>query len=72
MIKLYHSSGSIDVQVTRRRFLHTSAGGLAGLAGILAFRVAPSLAQAREVSMLSWTLFVPQADQKLSEMTQVD
>ena len=68
MIKLYRSGGASDVNVTRRRFLHTSASGLAGLAGMLAVRVAPSLAQAREVSMLSWAHFVPQADQKLSEI----
>jgi multiple sugar transport system substrate-binding protein len=54
--------------VTRRRFLHTAAGGLAGLAGIMALRVPPSLAQPREVSMLSWAHFVPQADQKLHEL----
>jgi len=56
--------------LTRRRFLQTSAGGLAGLAGILALQVPPSLAQQREVSMLSWAHFVPQADQKLSEIAK--
>ncbi len=54
--------------LTRRRFLQTSAGGLAGLAGIVALQVPPSLAQQREVSMLSWAHFVPQADQKLHEI----
>ena len=68
MIKAYQHMGTNDLQVTRRRFLHTSAGRLAGLAGILAMRIAPSSAQAREVSMLSWAHFVPQADQQLSEI----
>jgi multiple sugar transport system substrate-binding protein len=56
------------VHVTRRQFLHTSLGGVAGLAGLLAFRVPPSSAQPREVSMLSWAHFVPQADEKLHEI----
>jgi multiple sugar transport system substrate-binding protein len=55
-------------RLTRRRFLQTSAGGLAGLAGIFALQVPPSLAQQREISMLSWAHFVPQADEKLHEI----
>jgi len=68
MIKVYQGGDVRGATVTRRRFLHTSAGGLAGLAGILSFRVAPSYAQSREISMLSWAHFVPQADQKLHEI----
>jgi multiple sugar transport system substrate-binding protein len=55
-------------RLTRRRFLQTSTGGLAGLAGILTLHVPPSVAQPREVSMLSWAHFVPQADQALHEI----
>jgi maltose-binding protein MalE len=58
------------LKVTRRRFLHTSVGGVAGLAGILAVRVPPSFAQSREVSLLTWAHFVPQADQKLDEIAK--
>jgi multiple sugar transport system substrate-binding protein len=54
--------------LTRRRFLHASAGGLAGLVGVLATRVPPGYSQPREVSMLSWAHFVPQADEKLHEI----
>jgi multiple sugar transport system substrate-binding protein len=55
-------------EVTRRRFLQTSMGGMAGLAGVLAMQIPPSYAQAREVSMLSWAHFVPQADQALHDI----
>jgi multiple sugar transport system substrate-binding protein len=68
MIQAYQGGDAGVAKVTRRRFLHTSVGGIAGLAGILALRVPPSSAQAREISMLSWAHFVPQADQKLSEI----
>ena len=54
--------------VTRRRFLRTSMSGMAGLAGIVALRLPPSSAQSREVSMLSWAHFVPQADQALHDI----
>jgi multiple sugar transport system substrate-binding protein len=68
MIKIYQGGRRNDAKVTRRRFLHTSIGSLAGLAGILAFRTGPSSAQSREISMLSWAHFVPQADQELHEI----
>jgi multiple sugar transport system substrate-binding protein len=64
----YQGGDASVAKVTRRRFLHTAVGGLAGLAGILAARAVPSYGQAREVSMLSWAHFVPQADQKLHEI----
>jgi multiple sugar transport system substrate-binding protein len=70
MIKVYQEGDVSGATVTRRRFLHTSAGGLAGLAGILSFRVAPSYAQSREISLLTWAHFVPQADQKLDEIAK--
>jgi multiple sugar transport system substrate-binding protein len=68
MINIYQSSGGNDAKATRRRFLHTSMGSLAGLAGILAFGTGPGAAQTREISMLSWAHFVPQADQELHEI----
>ncbi len=55
-------------RVTRRRFLRTSMSSMAGIAGILALHTPPSSAQPREVSMLSWAHFVPQADQALHDI----
>ena len=52
--------------VSRRRFLTTTAG----LAGILATRVAPAVAQQREISYLSWNNFAPASDKKLAEIGQ--
>src|SRR5918996_5480453 len=68
MIRVYQEGDAHVPSVTRRRFLHTTVGGMAGLASIIAFRAAPSIAQPREISMLSWAHFVPQADQKLHEI----
>jgi len=53
--------------VNRRGFLRVTAGGLTGLAGILALRQPPALAQQREVTLLSWNHFVPASDEKLRE-----
>ncbi|MBI2493145.1 MAG: hypothetical protein HYV94_13785, partial [Candidatus Rokubacteria bacterium] len=53
---------------TRRRFLATTTG--AGLAGILASRVAPAHAQQREISYLCWNNFAPASDKKLAEIGQ--
>jgi multiple sugar transport system substrate-binding protein len=68
MTKTYTPVAGGLVGVTRRRFLYASMGGMAGLAGVLALRPPPSFAQARELSMLSWAHFVPQADQALQEI----
>jgi multiple sugar transport system substrate-binding protein len=51
----------------RRRFLVTSASGLAG---ILASRRAPAVAQGREISYLCWNNFAPASDKKLAEIGQ--
>jgi multiple sugar transport system substrate-binding protein len=51
----------------RREFLQVSASGLAGMAGILALRQPPAMAQQRELTMLSWNHFVPASDEKLRE-----
>ena len=50
-----------------REFLQISASGLAGMAGILALRHPPAMAQQRELTMLSWNHFVPASDEKLRE-----
>ncbi len=50
---------------SRRQFLATTA---TGLAGILATKTAPAVAQAREVSYLCWNNFAPNSDKKLSEI----
>src|SRR5207249_9596752 len=52
-------------QLTRRQFIGSAT---AGLAGILAFRVPPAIAQKREVTMLGWSHFVPESDKKLKEL----
>src|SRR2546425_8866841 len=54
--------------ITRRRFLTTTA--TSGLAGILASRVAPAIAQPREISYLCWNNFAPASDKKLGEIGQ--
>jgi multiple sugar transport system substrate-binding protein len=51
----------------RREFLQVSASGLTGMAGILALRQPPAMAQQRELTMLSWNHFVPASDEKLRE-----
>ena len=53
--------------MNRREFLQISASGLAGMAGILALRQPPAMAQQRELTMLSWNHFVPASDEKLRE-----
>ncbi len=53
--------------INRRRFVATS---VAGLAGILATRVAPAVGQAREISYLCWNNFAPASDKKLAEIGQ--
>ena len=56
---------------TRRRFLQVSATGLAGLAGVLALRQPPAMAQARELTILSFNHFVPQSDEELRRQAGV-
>src|SRR5437773_5784148 len=53
--------------ISRRRFVATSS---AGLAGILATRVAPAVGQTREISYLAWNNFAPASDKKLAEIGQ--
>jgi multiple sugar transport system substrate-binding protein len=51
----------------RREFLQATTSGLVGIAGILALRQPPAMAQQREISLLSWNHFVPASDEKLRE-----
>jgi multiple sugar transport system substrate-binding protein len=53
--------------MSRRRFVAT---GTTGLAGILATRVAPAVAQQREITYLCWNNFAPASDKKLAEIGQ--
>jgi multiple sugar transport system substrate-binding protein len=52
--------------LTRRQFVTATAG----LAGILATRVAPARGQQREISYLCWNNFAPASDKKLAEIGQ--
>jgi multiple sugar transport system substrate-binding protein len=52
-------------RISRRGFVATST---AGLAGILATRVAPAVGQTREISYLCWNNFAPLMDKKLAEI----
>jgi multiple sugar transport system substrate-binding protein len=54
-------------RISRRGFVATST---AGLAGILATRVAPAVGQTREISYLCWNNFAPASDKKLAEIGQ--
>jgi multiple sugar transport system substrate-binding protein len=58
----------MNAQVSRRRFLHTSAGAVAGLS--LTLGRAPAYAQKRELSFLSWNHFVPAADDELRRQAE--
>ena len=56
---------------TRRRFLQISLGAATGLAALLSGRTPPAVhAQTREISLISWSHFVPASDKKLAEMAQ--
>jgi multiple sugar transport system substrate-binding protein len=60
----------MTARVSRRRFLQTSAGAVAGLS-LTALDRAPALAQKRELSFLSWNHFVPAADDELRRQAEV-
>ncbi|HEV8642010.1 MAG TPA: extracellular solute-binding protein [Methylomirabilota bacterium] len=56
--------------LSRRQFLGRAAAGTAGLAGILAAKTPPAVAQQREISYLCWNNFAPASDKKLAEIGQ--
>jgi multiple sugar transport system substrate-binding protein len=60
----------MTARVSRRRFLKSSAGAVAGLS-LTALDRAPALAQKRELSFLSWNHFVPAADDELRRQAEV-
>ena len=53
---------------SRRRFIAVATH--AGLAGILASRIPPAVAQQREITYLAWNHYVPASDKKLAEIGQ--
>jgi multiple sugar transport system substrate-binding protein len=67
-----HQTGArTDLSTTRRHFLQISLGATTGLAALLSGRTPPAVhAQTREISLLSWSHFVPASDKKLAEQAQ--
>jgi hypothetical protein len=67
------SSHAFDAQckLNRRGFLRATATGVAGIAGVLALGQPPAAAQERELTMLSFNNFVPQADDELRRQAAV-
>src|SRR5262245_502692 len=63
-----HEKEPFMERTSRRRFLGTTAVGLAGLA---ALDRAPAHAQKRELTFLSWNHFVPAADDELRRQAEV-
>jgi len=59
----------MNARVSRRRFLHTSAGAVAGLS-LTALGRAPAYAQKRELTFLSWNHFVPASDDELRKQAE--
>ena len=56
-----YSTPSVST-LSRRRFLSTTVGATAGLAGILAARTPPLYAATRTVTMMTWNHFVAASD----------
>jgi multiple sugar transport system substrate-binding protein len=56
---------------TRRQFLQATLGAATALAAMLNGRTPPAVqARTREISLLSWSHFVPASDKKLAELAQ--
>jgi multiple sugar transport system substrate-binding protein len=64
-------AAAVRQRLDRRGFLRVTAGGLAGMAGILALRQPPAIAQEHQLTMLSFNNFVPQSDEELRRQGQV-
>src|SRR5438477_3476036 len=58
------------LRVSRRRFLQTSTGAVAGLS-LTTLGRAPAHAQKRELTFLSWNRFVPAADDELRRQAEL-
>ena len=58
------------LRVSRRRFLQTSTGAVAGLS-LTTLGRAPAHAQKRELTFLSWNHFVPAADDELRRQAEL-
>ncbi|RMF83716.1 MAG: extracellular solute-binding protein [Nitrospinota bacterium] len=56
--------------MTRRAFLGTTALTGAGLAGMLLSRTPPLLAQERQLTLLTWSHFVPSSDDELKRQLE--
>jgi len=57
------------LRVSRRRFLQTSTGAVAGLS-LATLGPAPAHAQKRELTFLSWNHFVPAVDRPSSSASR--
>jgi multiple sugar transport system substrate-binding protein len=57
--------------MNRRSFLHCTAGGLVGIAGMLAAGRPAAIAQSQELTILSFIHFVPQSDEELRKQAEV-
>jgi multiple sugar transport system substrate-binding protein len=69
--QIAHHTAEASPATTRRRFLQISLGAATGLAAILSNRIPPAVhAQTREISLLTWSHFVPASDKKLAELAQ--
>jgi multiple sugar transport system substrate-binding protein len=71
MMDTQDRAGGVRQGLDRRGFLRLTAGGVAGVAGILAGRQPPALAQQHALTMLSFNNFVPQSDEELRRQGQV-
>src|SRR5438105_15846301 len=58
------------LRVSRRRFLQTSTGAVAGLS-LATLGRAPAYAQKRELTFLSWNHFVPASDDELRRQAEL-
>jgi multiple sugar transport system substrate-binding protein len=71
MMDAQDRAGGVRQGLDRRGFLRLIAGSVAGVAGILAGRQPPALAQQHALTMLSFNNFVPQSDEELRRQGQV-
>jgi multiple sugar transport system substrate-binding protein len=66
MVAAQHTTARpANMPLKRRDFLRSSLSVSAGVAGILAAKTPPLLAQERELKLLNWSHFVPASDEEL-------